>query len=407
MVQHATSLPPLPFYVDEMRDRMFVFSEPMLFNSQQWADYYPHMTNIWTRTKVIRVETHGLDVELWGCRLANKRIRDTDDTDDREKLDAPVKKRHKARNLEGSELCNMGIRRVYCLKHADTDEAHKNGLNACRCTPEWIHVQRTEKSIANDHKHSHTLEVMDRFRRSHALLYFAGYKVDEGNYVASVVLAWIKAKYGKITKQLNYLVASDISNASRHWRKKHPNMETNERILEDDPEAENRKQCFDMLATTSSDGLRNALEELFRQVPGAIAVAKPILEAAQETPSIRPEEPAKVLEGIDIVIPAPGLPWNMSWDREKGLVDGLAKTAAKSGGLFQTGATPFAVPQPTDGGREIVFRFADGYRSTGQNTSAEKAQTLLQGAADPLLPPAPAHLPHPPQYLHGSNQAHS
>lgn len=62
---------PMPPDVDVVRDKLFKMEEPILLkNSQEVADYVPHITNIWRRA-VQKVEVDpktGVQTEYWYCR---------------------------------------------------------------------------------------------------------------------------------------------------------------------------------------------------------------------------------------------------------------------------------------------------------------------------------------------------
>lgn len=66
---------PLPPDVDYVRERLFNLETPVLLkNSQEVADYVPHITNIWRYSKnesQIDKET-GVQVDLWHCRSSVK-----------------------------------------------------------------------------------------------------------------------------------------------------------------------------------------------------------------------------------------------------------------------------------------------------------------------------------------------
>ena len=51
-----------------------------------------------------------------------------------------------------------------------------------------------------DLSHNHTLESLDKYKRTDALLFFAEHKVIEGGYMYAAVRKWIQDKYSHLTK---------------------------------------------------------------------------------------------------------------------------------------------------------------------------------------------------------------
>lgn len=75
---------PMPPDIDEVREKLFKMENSILLkNSQEVADYVPHITNVWRRA-VQRVEIDedtGLQTEYWHCRTKKaQRVRKDDGT---------------------------------------------------------------------------------------------------------------------------------------------------------------------------------------------------------------------------------------------------------------------------------------------------------------------------------------
>jgi hypothetical protein len=128
---------PIPDKIDEIRNILYEVKRPIVLNSRQIAEYWPHMTNVWQRSNKNDVGFNGVGSENWECR---QRTRVTD----RPKHgigtgQAPGTARlrvSKRQMLEGMQPCPMRIRLYYYTKHADTDENHKMGFMGCKCLPE-------------------------------------------------------------------------------------------------------------------------------------------------------------------------------------------------------------------------------------------------------------------------------
>ena len=297
---------PIPSDVDDVRDKLFVLEKPVLLNSQQYSDYWPHVTNIYGRSTAPSFEPNGTQIEVWECRnqrrqSRHRRLQPTQGHGKRER-----KKKNDL--LESDEPCKMRFRIVAYIKHADTDEDHRGGLSNCRCVPEWLHLEQTKSSAV----HNHSLLALDKFKRSDAMLHFARHKVEEGPYMYAAVKKWIKSKYGDVSKQAEYVGDHDVANAARVWRIQNRDVELLESVEEPSPEEVEQKKYLDLLGTTTANGLRRVLAEICTQIPAAVKIALPCLEAAQEKQSqgddSRMDGDRGIQEGDNIQIPEPGMP---------------------------------------------------------------------------------------------------
>lgn len=254
-----------------------------------------------------KFEPNGCQVEIWQCRNRRRHTRRAAKAQAADGGERPRERNRVSHALEGGEACKIRVRLIVYFKHAQTKEDHKGGLGSCHCVPEWIHIARTEETIKQKHVHNHTLDSLDKFRRSEALLFYARYKVAEGGYSYSAVRRWMQAKYSEYTSQVEHLKISDVANAARPWRDLNRDLELIEPVEDPSAEVEQEKKFLDLLETTTAMGLRRGLAEVCKQMPAAVAIALTHLAAAQEMQKEQ-DMADQLLEGDDIPIPEPGMP---------------------------------------------------------------------------------------------------
>lgn len=98
---------PFPSDLDDIRDKVFKLEKPMLFNSQQFADYWGHISNMYVRQKTPIVQANGTIVEIWVCRNTAKRLQQL------EPIGAGVRnKKNKKDVIESKERCKIRFRVV-------------------------------------------------------------------------------------------------------------------------------------------------------------------------------------------------------------------------------------------------------------------------------------------------------
>jgi hypothetical protein len=299
-----TKYNPIPEDLDEVREKLFKLEKPLLLNSQQYADYWPHVSNIWARGVGPWWDTNGTQLETWECRNQRRQSR-------HQRIKTPAgqglrKRERKLHLLEGTEMCKVRFRITAHINHAETEEDHKKGLGTCNCVPEWMFVERMKASI--DLLHNHTLDSLDKYKRTDAMLFFAEQKVIEGGYLYAAVRKWIQDKYSQLTKEVSYLTDHDVANAARRWRVLNRHLELVDTIPESSPEDERRDKCLELIQTTTNDGLQQALKEICKKLPEATKIALPFLESGQVDQSETATKKSKILEGDEIVIPLPGIP---------------------------------------------------------------------------------------------------
>ncbi|KAK4540144.1 hypothetical protein LTR36_009730 [Oleoguttula mirabilis] len=284
----------IPDNIDEIRDKLYVLEKAVFLTSQQIADYWPHMTNIWMRSVKHDTDDFGVTHESWECRHRRRVIgkaRPSGGQGTRHRLS-------KRQMLENEDACSMRIRVTYYIKHADTEEDHTVGFGNCKCIPEWVYMQRTAKSRFE--QHNHDIDMLDRFKRSEAMMYFVKKKAEEG-YAFSVVANWLHDKYDGVTKQAQYMTKQEVANVAQAWRRANKGLVLKNSIEEPTPEEAQKLRCLDLLHTAKSEGLLRALAVVCERLPEAIAIAMPVLEALQEENTNVVEEPVTIAEGDDIV----------------------------------------------------------------------------------------------------------
>lgn len=170
---------PVPEDLDEVREKLFKVEQPILLNSQQYADYWPHMSNVWARGKGPKFNENGTQVETWDCRNLRRLSRNQRHLRLHEHENQGLRRKTPKMNVfEGTEECKGRIRIVSYIRHAVSDDDHPKGLGSCNCAPDWIFLERTQTSL--DLPHRHTLESQDEYKRTDALMFLAEHKVAEG-----------------------------------------------------------------------------------------------------------------------------------------------------------------------------------------------------------------------------------
>lgn len=368
---------PMPDDVDEVREKLFKLEKPMLLNSQQYADYWPHVSNIYARGVGPTMAKNGTQLETWECRNQRRQSRHQ-----RIKGSSGQGKRKRERKihlLEGTEMCKLRFRIVAWIRHADSNEDHKKGLGNCNCVPEWMYIEKMQASA--NLSHNHTLESLDKYKRTDALLHFCEQKVMEGGYLYKAVCKWMKEKYGHV-KELEFLNDHDVANAARRWRVYNRDLELVDTIPDPKPEDERRDKCLKLIETATVEGLQKALREICSKLPEATEIVVPILESSQRPDIEFDDGPTKILEGDDIIIPAPGLPLYKMY--------GISNTPMPKLGEAH---------QPVKDSNELQFRIIQGPAPPEQDQAqASPNQAMPSNGALPngTSPNGPAQHPNPP-----------
>ncbi|KAK4961995.1 hypothetical protein LTR10_002489 [Elasticomyces elasticus] len=286
--------------IDDVRLKLFELKQPELLNSQQIASYWSHMTNVWMRSTREQAKPEGAWVEAWECR---HRKRVTAKHKSKEGRGAWQSKRQL---LKESTPCPMRIRMAYYIRHADTDENHDGGIFMCQCLPEWMYLEKSPK-CKGDTVHNHDIDMLDRFKRSDAMMFFVKNKAEEG-YAYSAVTHWLHDKYNSVTRQAQYVGKQEVANVSQKWRKANRHVELRMVIEEPSAEEVKKKKCLDLIHSATTEGATRALLAVCKRLPEAIDIALPLLEALQDQGSSEDASTNALLEGDKIVVPPPGLP---------------------------------------------------------------------------------------------------
>jgi len=290
---------PIPDDVDEVREKLFVVEKPLLLTSQQIADHWPHMTNVWMRSVRHKTAENGVVEEVWECR---QRRRVTPRPPAKESM-RKKNRMSKRQMLENSEPCHMRLRLTYYTNRADTENDHQVGFGACKCIPEWLYMQRTYKT--GHEQHNHEIDLLDTFKRSDAILYFVKEKAEEGNSFAAVA-NWLHDRYDDVTKQAHFMTKQEVSNVAQAWRRANKDLELKTVVEDPTPEEGRKTTCLDFVNTAKPEGLIRALAAVCERLPEAIDIAMPVLKALQERGADAVTE--KIVEGADIMPPSPGFP---------------------------------------------------------------------------------------------------
>ncbi|KAK5698546.1 hypothetical protein LTR17_023569 [Elasticomyces elasticus] len=286
--------------IDNVRLKLFELKQPVLLNSQQIASYWSHMTNVWMRSTREQAKPEGAWVEASECR---HRKRVTAKHKSKEGRGAWQSKRQL---LKESTPCPMRIRMAYYIRHADTDENHNGGIFMCQCLPEWMYLEKSPK-CKGDTAHNHDIDMLDRFKRSDAMMFFVKNKAEEG-YAYSAVTHWLHDKYNSVTRQAQYVGKQEVANVSQKWRKANRHVELRMVIEEPSAEEVKKKKCLDLIHSATTEGATRALLAVCKRLPEAIDIALPLLEALQDQGSSGDANTNALLEGDKIVVPPPGLP---------------------------------------------------------------------------------------------------
>lgn len=295
---------PFPPDVMAVRQKLFKMEEPFLLDSQQIADYWTHMSNVWMRSTRPSPERNGTVVEVWECRIRRRVERKGNKYHQRTGGNG-VRNRPSKDNLLGdADACTPRIRVVSYTKHAENQkEPCTPGFLSCPCIPEWVYFERSIGTKNKDLKHTHDLDMCDRYKRTDAVMYCCKLKVEQ-HYNYPAVMRWMKEKFGHISTEVEYIQKQDVANVSRFWKQAHRGEEMRSQVVEETDMEKKRKDCLDAIDANPVERLRNALSEVCKRIPEAMDIAIPFLDMAQGNG----EAPAEIASGERIKIPFPGLP---------------------------------------------------------------------------------------------------
>ncbi|KAK6437965.1 hypothetical protein LTR95_005842 [Oleoguttula sp. CCFEE 5521] len=353
---------PFPDNIDVTRIKLFKMEQPVLLkNSQEIADLLPHVTNFWRRSVGrVYVAENGTQVESWGCRS----------TKPMERKSRSVGKglRVKARRVtmfEDQERCKLRLRVLSFTNHAGTGKEHAHWGVHCHCIPEWVYISR---ECAPDIEHTHGTMIMEKYRKSDAMLYFGRLKVEEG-YGYGAVEDWLRKEYSGATEQIQYVTKTDIANMTRPWRQKHPNHPLTLKIEPDTEEVSTMKVLVDAVVEAPEDDVRMVLRELCKDSEEMTNVILGMLEKRKSDCMERaavaaaadavvdddqvdksPHTPWRLMEGELKTLPFPGFPRKFapSDSESSGLEDGPS-ARKRNRGKNTEGSKQRQLPVPPDG----------------------------------------------------------
>ncbi|KAM3425046.1 hypothetical protein BST61_g7014 [Cercospora zeina] len=298
---------PFPDDVDAIRNKLFHLEKDVLLNSQQIADYWPHMSNVWQRDTAPAQRANGVVMEIWHCRNQRRVERR-----DKGAEGTAVRRRRKKKDdmLTDPHQCKLRIRLQFYTKHAEgLAEPCSIGFMECKCIPEWVYITRTPRTKKAGYRHEHDLLILDQYKRSQAIMFFCKLKVEE-RYSYSAVLKWLKENYAHRTPQVDCVRKQDICNVAQHWRCLNKDVELRQAIPDECDQEKQRKDYLSSIDTTPVSQLSKALLEVCRQLPQAIDIVIPFLDK----PRSAENRSSPITEGTDIVIPFPGCELAKQWD---------------------------------------------------------------------------------------------
>lgn len=290
---------PFPPDVDVIRKKVFLMENPLLLDSQQIADYWPHVSNLYMRSSRPSTHVNGIVSEAWECRIRRRVTMKGKD-----KSGTGIRQRQSKDEMLGDVgECKVRLILTSYTKHVESQEACGGpGFGNCHCLAEWLYVARTNHTADIREHHTHSLDLLDMYKRSDAIMYFCKVKVEEGQYSYAAVLRWVKEKYGPITSQLQHLNKADVANVARPWRLLNKDVELRAEIVEETDEHRQRTECLDSIQSTSAEQLRKALVEVCKVYPQAVNIISPFMEKPPDSQ----DRSKPIVEGPDIILPFPG-----------------------------------------------------------------------------------------------------
>ncbi|KAK6436878.1 hypothetical protein LTR95_006935 [Oleoguttula sp. CCFEE 5521] len=298
---------PFPDDIDATRLKLFQMEQPILLkDSQEIADLLPHVTNFWRRSVGrVYVAENGTQVESWGCRSTKPMERKSRSVGKGLRV-----KQRRVTMFEDQERCKLRLRVLSFTIHAGTGKEHTHWGVHCHCIPEWVYISR---ECASDIEHTHGTAIMEKYRKSDAMLYFGRLKVEEG-YGYGAVEDWLRKEFADATEQIQYATKTDIANMTRPWRQKHPNHPLTLKVEPDTEEVSTMKVLVDAVVEAPEDDVRMVLRKLCKD---SREMTNVILGMLEKRKSDRAEKataatPADAIVDGDPVDEAPDMPWQLT-----------------------------------------------------------------------------------------------
>lgn len=386
-LQYANkSLPyrPFPADVDDVRKKVFLCEKPLLLDSQQIADYWPHVSNLYMRSSRPSTNDNGTVSEAWECRI---RRRVTMKGKDKTGGQGLRQRQSKDELLGDVDLCKIRVNLVSYTKHVESQEACGGpGFGNCHCIAEWLYIERTSHIIEGNVQHTHSLELLDMYKRSDALMYFCKLKVEEGQYSYAAVVRWAQEKYGPISSQLQHVTKADVANVARIWRQQNKDLELRSEIVEETDEIKQRKECIDSIHTTSAEQLRKALAEVCKIYPHAVDIIAPFMEKRPDDQ----DQSKPIAEGNEINIPPPGRPRKRKMGCDPPSPPTTANRPPPAPGAYQPNMQDPHAPSPYTAGFPQPSQ-------TPPNNTVREFRISLPNTSTLITPPAQSTTPRAPQ----------
>nr|OQO30266.1 hypothetical protein B0A51_01814 [Rachicladosporium sp. CCFEE 5018] len=386
---------PFPDNIDATRLKLFKMEQPVLLkNSQEIANLLPHVTNFWRRSVGrVYVAENGTQVESWGCRSTKPMERKTRSVGKGLRVKA-----RRVTMFEDQERCKLRLRVLSFTNHAGTGKEHALWGVHCHCIPEWVYISR---ECTPDIEHTHGTTIMEKYRKSDAMLYFGRLKVEEG-YGYGAVEDWLRKEFSDASEQIQYVTKTDIANMTRPWRQKHPNHPLTLKVEPDTEEVSTMKVLVDAVVEAPEEDVRTVLRELCKDSEEMTNVILGMLEkrksdriekatAAATVHAVVDEDPVEeavqtpwqLTEGELKTLPFPGFPRKFapSDSESSGLEDG-SSSRERARGNGPEGLKPHQLPVPSNGlqMQSSALSRAQQPQQPGDDSLVQTAQISLTDA---------------------------
>ncbi|OQO14365.1 hypothetical protein B0A48_01241 [Cryoendolithus antarcticus] len=391
---------PFPDNIDATRLKLFKMEQPVLLkNSQEIADLLPHVTNFWRRSVGrVYVAENGTQVESWGCRSTKPMERKTRSVGKGLRVKA-----RRVTMFEEQERCKLRLRVLSFTDHAGIGKEHAHWGVHCHCIPEWVYISR---ECAPGIEHTHGTAIMEKYRKSDAMLYFGRLKVEEG-YGYGAVEDWLRKEFPGATEQIQYVTKTDIANMTRPWRQKHPTHPLTLKVEPDTEEVSIMKVLVDAVVEAPEDDIRTVLRELCKDSEEMTNVILGMLEkrksdrneeaaAAATVDAVMDDDPVEeatqtpwqLTEGALKTLPFPGFPRKFapSESESSGLEDG-SSSRKRARGKGPEGLKPRQLPVLPNGlqMQSSALHLAQQPQLHGDDSLVQTAQMSLTDGTMPNI----------------------
>ena len=178
-----------------MRQRLFEIKERIELRVDEFDTYWPYIDNVWVRQHKAGTDKTGRVItDYYACRLQRPTYTPKSDTPRKE--GQPTRKKH----IRPGGTCNMRLKTIRY-------EGGYSGYSIVK--------------IGDDTEHSHTLDHIDKIKRTSVMMEVARSEVMKGYMPASVFTIMNEDRDKLIAAGGQYLNRNDVRNASQHWRQDH------------------------------------------------------------------------------------------------------------------------------------------------------------------------------------------